>query len=80
LCLSNPVPHEFSLRELTVLEELAAPVGELLGMRQRLLARQRQAMQQLAATALPLVEHLLDHLAKYNHARLPTSTTAVLNA
>ena len=79
LCLGSPVPREFSPQELTVLAELAALVGALLEVRQRLLARQWQAIQQLVVAALHQLELLLDQLATYNQARVPTPT-AVLNA
>lgn len=79
LCLGSPVPREFSPHELVVLEELAALVSDLLGVRQRLLAPQWQAMQQLVVNALHQTQHLLDHLARHNQGSVPTPA-AVLNA
>jgi GAF domain-containing protein len=79
LCLGSPVPREFSAQELTVLEDLAALISELLQVRQRLLAPQWHAVQQLVVSALQQMQHLLDHLAKHNQGSVPTPA-AVLNA
>jgi GAF domain-containing protein len=79
LCLGSPVPREFSPHELAVLEELAALVAELLGLRQRLAAPQWQAVQQMVINALHQMQHLLDHLARHNQGSVPTPA-AVLNA
>jgi GAF domain-containing protein len=72
LCLGSPVPREFSLHELVVLEELAALISELLEVRQHLPGRQWQAVQQLVVTTLHQMQHLLSHLARHNQGTVPT--------
>jgi GAF domain-containing protein len=79
LCLGSPVPREFSPQELTVLEDLATLVSELLQVRQRLLAPHWQVVQQLVVSVLHQAQHLLDHLARHNQGLIPTPA-AVLNA
>ncbi len=76
-CISSTVPREFSPEELLVLEDLAALVGQLVAVRQQLLAReamqQWQAVQQIAHASLQELDGLLSYLTQRQHMLIPTA-------